>query len=406
MPKSIACLLLSAAIGIFSGAALAQTPAPDALLAKADELSRQGEYDQAIGAASEALAAAEQAFGASDARLAKPLKTLARFYELQGQDAKAETYYQRALSILEGSASADVNEIAELKARLASIAAKQLREAQLGAVQAAKQPQARESHSRSIKRTPAAPPPPVVAPSYSAALAPEKAATMAPSDGAALALEKADTVATSRGAAQDRDNADADTVPFFPWPPPASSARYVFPQETFSSYSTVGDVSTAILKALEHSGYVERGFFRTEPGGVVLVTRLEKIGGDGTPAPEQERWPAGFESTPVGFIDFVRGLFYAKAGHYRVIAFVLQENAFTQSEQKATGKDAETWLAEGAFKLPAWLANRPFGKDSTCTALIYEFESDGAAVKSVVSSLTGKQHLQKAGVLTGLSAPN
>ena len=101
MPKSIACLLLSAAIGIFSGAALAQTPAPDALLARADELSRQGEYDQAIGAASKALAAAEQAFGASDIRLAKPLKTLARLYELQGQDAKAETYYQRALSILE-----------------------------------------------------------------------------------------------------------------------------------------------------------------------------------------------------------------------------------------------------------------------------------------------------------------
>ncbi len=89
----------------------------------------------------------------------------------------------------------------------------------------------------------------------------------------------------------------------------------------------------------------------------------------------------------MGFIDFVRGLFYVKAGHYRVIAFVLQEKAFAQSEQKATGKDAETWLAEGAFKLRAWLANRPFGKDSTCTALIYEFESDGAAVKTSLARL-------------------
>jgi hypothetical protein len=387
MPKSIACLLLTAAIGIFSGAALAQTPAPDALLARAEELSRQGEYDQAIGAASEALAASERAFGTSDARLAKPLKTLARLYELQGQDDKAEAYYRRALSILERSASAGGDGIAELKARLAFIAAKHAQEAQLGAAKAAQEPQTR---SRSFKKMDAAPPPPPVA----------------ASSGAALAPEKADTVATSRGAALDQDKADADTVPFFPWPPPASSARYVFPQETFSSYATVGDVSTAILKALEHSGYVERSFFRTEPGGVVLVTRLEKIGGDGSPAPEQERWPAGFENTPVGFIDFVRGLFYAKAGHYRVIAFVLQEKAFTQSEQKATGKDAETWLAEGAFKLPAWLAQRPFGKDSTCTALIYEFASDGAAVKGVVSSLTGKQHLEKAGVLTGLSAPN
>ncbi len=282
MPKSIACLLLSAAIGIFGGAALAQTPAPDALLARAEELSRQGEYDQAIGAASQALAAAEQAFGASDARLAKPLKTLARLYEQQGQDDKAETYYQRALSILEHSASADADGIAELKARLAHIAAKHSQEAQLGVAKAAQEPQARQGHSRSIKKTPAAPPPPVVAPSH----------------GVALSLEKADTVATSRGAALDQEKADADTVPFFPWPPPASSARYVFPQETFSSYSTVGDVSTAILKALEHSGYVERSFFRTEPGGVVLVTRLEKMGGDGTPAPEQERWPPASRIRP------------------------------------------------------------------------------------------------------------
>ncbi len=371
MSKSIAHFFLSAAIGILACPAFAQTPAPDALLAKADELSQHGKYAEAIDAASTALAAAEQAFGASDPRLSRPLKTLARLYELQGQEAKAEAYYQRALAILERSASADSSEIAELKSRLALIAAKRYKEAQDGATRGMQESQSAAPRSRSIRKMDA--PPPLTA-----------------SRGIALAPAKADT----------------DTVPFFPWPPPASSARYVFPQEVFSRFSTVGEVSSTILKALEHSGYVERSFFQTQPGGVALVTRLEKIGGDGSPAPEQERWPAGFDNTPTGFIDFVRGLFYAKAGHYRVIVFVLQEKTFVQSEQKATGKDAETWLAEGAFKLPAWLANRAFGKDSTCTALIYEFESDGTGVKSVVSSLTGREHLQKAGLLTALAAPN
>ena len=272
------------------------------------------------------------------------------------------------MSILEHSTKAGSEEIAELKARLALLAAKRTKEAQ---ADAAKSAQAPAAHSRSLKKMEAAPPPPPAPASRGIALA-----------------------------------QDADKVPYFPWPPPASSARYVFPQEVFSRFTTVGEVSSDILKALERSGYVERSFFQTEPGGVALVTRLEKIGGDGAPAPEQERWPAGFDNSPTGFIDFVRGLFYAKPGHYRVIVFILQEQAFTQAEQKATGKDAETWLAEGAFKLPGWLANRPYGKDSTCTALIYEFESDGAAVKSVVSPLTGKQHLEKAGVLPSLAEPN
>jgi len=362
MSRSIARFFLSAAIGILAGAASAQTPATDALIAQAEELSRQGKYDQAAGAAQKALASAEQEFGVNDPRIVKALKTLGLLYQLQGQDAKAEVQYQRALAILEQSPGTGGSEIAELKARLALLAAKSSKSVQqLGAARSAQASEDTGVHARGIRRGVT---PPAAAPSQ------------------------------------------ADTVPFFPWPPPAPSARYVFPQDTFKRYPTVGEVSSAILSALEHSGYVERSFFQTQPGGVALVTRLERIGGDGSPAPEDERWPAGFDNSPAGFMDFVRGLFYAKAGHYRVIVFVLQEKSFTSSEQKATGKDAETWLAVGAFKLPAWLANRPFGKDSTCTALIYEFASDGTAVKGVVSNLTGKQHLQKAGLLAALEVPN
>lgn len=371
MLKPIASFLLSAAIGISAGAAYAQSPAPEALLAQAEALSGQGKYGQAIEAAKKALIAAEQAYGVNDSRIVKTLKTLGSLYQLNGQMTEAEAQYRRALAILEKSGGSS-SEIAEVEAKLALIAAEAARAAQAGAAKSAAAPGA-------------APAPTRAAPDQAGAVRSRGLTHAAP------------PVAASRK--------EAETVPFFPWPPPAPSARYVFPQETFSRYSTVGDVTGAILAALEKSGYVERSFFQTQPGGVALVTRLERIGGDGSPAPEDERWPSGFDNTPAGFIDFVRGLFYAKPGHYRVIVFILQESSFTSSEDKATGKDAETWLAEGAIKLPAWLAKRAFGKDSTCTAMIYEFQSDGNSVKGVASNLTGKQHLQKAGVLTALEAP-
>jgi tetratricopeptide (TPR) repeat protein len=360
MLRPFARFLLSAAIVILPGAASAQTPAPDALLAKAEELSSQGKYDLAIDAAKKALAAAEQTYGANDLRTVKPLKTLGLLYQLKGQKSEAEAQYRRALAVLQGSGGG-ANEIAEVKAKLALLASETAKAAALGEEKSATPPAAAPPRTRALTR------------GIEAHAAPRK---------------------------------ETETVPFFPWPPPQPSARYVFPDAAFSRYATVGDVTSAILNALEKSGYVERSFFQTQPGGVALVTRLERIGGDGSPAPEDERWPSGFENSPAGFIDFVRGLFYAKPGYYRVIVFILQETAFAPSGQDATGKDAETWLQTGAIKLPAWLANRPFGKDSTCTAMIYEFQSDGNSVKGVVSNLTGKQHLQKAGLLAALEAPN
>jgi hypothetical protein len=51
---------------------------------------------------------------------------------------------------------------------------------------------------------------------------------------------------------------------------------------------------------------------------------------------------------------------------------------FTQTSKEVSGEDAKAWLREGANTLPREIAGRPFG-NGTCTALIYEFESDGSA---------------------------
>jgi hypothetical protein len=193
------------------------------------------------------------------------------------------------------------------------------------------------------------------------------------------------------------------TLPEFPWPPPAASASYVLPDRLLDSYRTLGDVTGAILAALEQNGYVERSFFRTDPGGVALVTRLERINDDGSPSAENERWPASAQrqDSTRGLLDFLQGLFFVDPGHYRVIVFVLQDIPFAQSAEAITAQQAHAWLTSGANVLPREIANLPFA-GAHVTVLIYEFASDGSKVQVVTSQLTGKQHLEKAGLLTVL----
>jgi hypothetical protein len=198
---------------------------------------------------------------------------------------------------------------------------------------------------------------------------------------------------------------DQPQLPFLPWPPPAASATYVLPDHLFEKQATLGDVIKLILSALERNGYVERSFFGTEIGGVALVTRLERINEDGSSFREDERWPGGVQ-TPSGsdLFRFLRGLFFVDPGHYRVIVFILQDVPFTQSGERITQEDALAWLRSGANVLPPEIARRTFS-GSHCTVLIYEFASDGTTVRVIGSRLTGKQHLERAGVLSLLENP-
>jgi hypothetical protein len=219
---------------------------------------------------------------------------------------------------------------------------------------------------------------------------------------AAPVAAKPPAPAPPAAAASPPSGSPPQSLPDFPWPPPSASASYVLPRTLFDAKATVGQVTSAIIAALERSGYVERSFFRTGDDGVALVTRLERINDDGSPPREGERWP-GTKSQGSGFdlAGMLRGLFYVDRGHYRLIVFILQDRPFTQSSEQVTETEARRWLRSGANVLPREIADRAFG-DGNCTALIYEFTSDGSAVKVVESQLTGRQHLEKSGVLAVL----
>jgi len=166
----------------------------------------------------------------------------------------------------------------------------------------------------------------------------------------------------------------------------------------------VGEVVKVIVAALERNGYVEKSFFEIKDGGVALVTRLERIGDDGSSFLEPQRW-AGDRQTYTNasdLIKFLRGLFFVDPGHYRVIVFVLRDLPFTQSSQTVTTQTARSWLTSGANLLPPEMEKEKFG-DGRCTVIVYEFASDGRAVRLVDSHLTGKEHLTKAGLLSLLA---
>jgi hypothetical protein len=378
MSGSIARISICAVtLFLSAGVASAQTPALDALLARANELMTQGKYPEAADVAEKALGSAEQTLGENDPRLVKSLRTLALIYKVQGRYAEARMRYERALGILEKTAGANGSELAEIRRGLEGVRqALRTKEETEGLTERA----GAVANGGTLFDEPGRP-------RHRSIPRPEPTGGSQPS-----------AVHASRSAAPPLP---APLLPTFPWPPPASSASYVFPKTAFARFPTVGEAASAILSALERSGYVERSFFQTEPGGVALVTRLERIGNDGTPVAGSERWPPGFKSDPSDLIGFLRGLFFAAPGYYRVIVFILQDLPFTQSSKEVSGEDAKVWLREGANVLPRQIADRPFG-NGTCTALIYEFVSDGAAAKMVESSVTGKQHLEKAGLLTAL----
>jgi hypothetical protein len=396
MSRPIAVSLLWAGIVFFADGAAAQTPAADALLAKADNLVKESKYDGALAAATEALRSVELAFGASDPRLVKALKEVARIYGLMERNGEAEAAYRRALALVEWLPAKDQNEIADLKNRLAYVAAKSSHAQDKAESAGASRDGAGVSGSWSGGG------------SSSGSSASREEGTRRGFVKKELTAPPAPAPAAPPASLSAASPGPVPSIPQFPWPPPPPSTDYTFPKDVFRRYSTVGEVTDTILTALERSGYVERSFYQTGDGGVALVTRLEMITNDGSPAADAERWQ-GYDYNPASFADFVRGLFYVKAGRYRVIVFILQEASFRTSGSKATAEDAEKWLTQGLIKLPPQLASKPFGKDSTCTALIYEYTSVGTAAKPVPverSSLTGKQHLIKAGLLAVIEKPN
>ncbi len=202
----------------------------------------------------------------------------------------------------------------------------------------------------------------------------------------------------------------AQQYPLFPWPPPAASGTTPIPRELLVSRSgatTLSDVDTRLQTALEAAGY-PRGSYFAVPGGFALVTRLEQINRDGTSKAPPDRWlsTGAPPTTDFTLLGYLRALFLASPGYYRVVVFVVTPLAFAQAPVTITPAETTQWTETGLNRLPRQIGSLTFTPARhECTALVYEFqrasESDAPTV-NVPGVVLARAHLEKAGVLAAL----
>ena len=168
--------------------------------------------------------------------------------------------------------------------------------------------------------------------------------------------------------------------------------------------ATLGSVANLLEQAFDSAGYAERSYFWI-PGGFALASRIETIRADAAPAEGAERWAVEMDRPAQGFVDFIRALFDARPGLYRVIVFAATDAPASAGERAPTSTEARSWMYRGLMQLPADIGRLPYGADHHTMALVYEFEQppdrSGARVRQPSGS-PGRVHLEKSGLLSAL----
>jgi hypothetical protein len=158
------------------------------------------------------------------------------------------------------------------------------------------------------------------------------------------------------------------------------------------------DAADVLVTALEARGYLERGFFRV-PEGFALATRLERIGVDGSPAPEDERWQKGNAPGEFSLATILQRLAGAPPGRFRVLVFVVTPAPFGASGTPVSGEVAEAWVSSGFNQLPREFRDVAVTAETACTVLVYEFERLPVEdVARQVQRLDVRTHLLRSGL--------
>jgi hypothetical protein len=136
---------------------------------------------------------------------------------------------------------------------------------------------------------------------------------------------------------------------------------------------------------------------------------MEQFGSDGGPREEAVRFARDVAPPRLfSLADFVRALFTANPGHFRIIAFLYTSVPFAQTGASVDRETASAWVTSGLNVLPSSLGSRAATPEHRLTALVYEFEKASANAEARLkdpSALSGEQHLRKAGLWDPLARP-
>lgn len=199
-----------------------------------------------------------------------------------------------------------------------------------------------------------------------------------------------------------------EDVGFF-WPIPEPSASMVIGRDVLDGdddVANLGDIARRIKLALDGAEYFEYRYYEI-PGGIAMVTRLERIHANGMSAAGDERWNLGSPRN-VSLRALLAGLFRGNPGHFRIIAFIVTDDPPGPGDfapDSVTLDEADRWFQGGWHTLRPELAERPYTSAHEAIALIYEFHQgsigDSAAIVRP-SGIQGRTHLERARILVGL----
>ena len=210
-------------------------------------------------------------------------------------------------------------------------------------------------------------------------------------------------------AAVDATASAAPLPPF--WPPPEMSTHQKIPRELIVGKPpgalTLAQVAARMERALSNGGYSSPGYYSV-PNGFAMLTQLERINPDATPAPSDRRWKVKLSPASLASFNlaaYLRALLGKDPGLFRVIAFVFTDEPIVASGVKPVMDEAKLWVGQGGTTLPPKFSAQPYASEMIATALIYEFEipAPGAAPRQrKPSDHNGQQHLKAARILQAL----
>lgn len=194
--------------------------------------------------------------------------------------------------------------------------------------------------------------------------------------------------------------AQTSVLPAFPWPPHKPSVQIRLPREAFAGAETLSAVASQIIAPLRAAGYWEHSFYQV-PNGFALVTRLERINEDGSRPSETIRYNVEEDARVFSLAGYIKRLFFASPGYFRLIVFVVAGEPFTASGKTLEQALALDLLHSGANALPPAYEKIKFDNGYGIDALIYEFKKDrqGEAAAQLQPGRIGPHiHLSKAGL--------
>jgi hypothetical protein len=193
-----------------------------------------------------------------------------------------------------------------------------------------------------------------------------------------------------------------------PWPPPSPSSQMVIDRNFLleaGPTTSLADVDGTIQAALSGAGYSGSTYWSV-PGGFAIVTPLEQTDANGAPLGEQVRWIAAIAGMRAfSLSEYLRALFTAPPGYFRVLVFVVSPQPFAPTDAQATLDIIAGWSRGGLSFLPDSIGGERFTEAHRITVLVYEFvkrHDRDAPIASVPGRLRATAHLAATDLTTFL----